>query len=230
MANEIIWVLFALVNFVLFLGMYKLFGRLGIFFWIVMSTILANIQVVQLVPLFGLEASLGNIMYGTIFLGTDVLNEIYGKKDARKAVLLGFVVMVSATIIMQVVLQFTELYDDGVHEALQTIFGFAPFIVLGSMSAFLVSQMFDVYIFQWIKAKLPQDKYLWIRNNGSTIVSQFIDTLIFVPIAFILSGLTDFQTAVGIFVSTYLIKLIVAVLDTPFIYLIKKVNPIQNQL
>ena len=76
MPNELIWVLFALTNFVLFLIMYKIFGRMGIFYWIVLATILANIQVIKLIPLFGLEASLGNIMYGTIFLGTDVLNEI----------------------------------------------------------------------------------------------------------------------------------------------------------
>lgn len=227
MPNELIWVLFALVNFVLFLIMYKVFGRIGIFFWIVMATILANIQVVQLVPLFGLEASLGNIMYGTIFLGTDVLNELYGKKDAKKAVLLGFIVMIAGTIIMQIVLQFSELTNDGVQEAFQTIFGFAPFIVLGSMLAFIVSQTFDVYIFQWIKKRLPADKWLFVRNNGSTIVSQLIDTAIFVPIAFVLSGLTSWEVALGVALSTYLIKLLVAILDTPFIYLIKKIKPIE---
>ena len=88
MPNEIIWVLFALVNFSLFLISYKLLGKTGIFIWIVIATILANIQVLTVVDLFSVQASLGNILYGTIFLGTDVLNEIYGKKEAKKAVLL----------------------------------------------------------------------------------------------------------------------------------------------
>jgi len=223
MPNELIWVLFALVNFVLFLVMYKVFGKAGIFYWIVMSTILANIQVIKIIPLFGLEASLGNIMYGTIFLGTDVLNEIFSKKEAKKAVYLGFVVMLSTLAIMQMALWFTPHVSDFASPALETIFGFMPRVVLGSLSAFIVSQLLDVNIFQWIKSKLPQDKYLWIRNNGSTMVSQLIDTLIFVPIAF--WGVVPTYVLIGILISTYLIKLIVAILDTPFIYLIKKIKP-----
>ena len=224
MPNELIWVLFALVNFVLFLVMYKVFGKAGIFYWIVMSTILANIQVIKIIPLFGLEASLGNIMYGTIFLGTDVLNEIFSKKDAKKAVYLGFVVMLSTLAIMQMALWFTPHASDFASPALETIFGFMPRVVLGSLSAFIVSQLLDVNIFQWIKSKLPQDKFLWIRNNGSTMVSQLIDTLIFVPIAF--WGVVPSNVLIGILISTYLIKIIVAVLDTPFIYLIKKIKPL----
>ena len=225
MPNELIWVLFALVNFVLFLVMYKVFGKAGIFYWIVLSTILANIQVIKIIPLFGLEASLGNIMYGTIFLGTDVLNEIFSKKDAKKAVYLGFIVMLSTLAIMQMALWFTPHASDFANPALTTIFGFMPRVVLGSMTAFIVSQLLDVNIFQWIKSKLPGDKFLWIRNNGSTIVSQLIDTLIFVPIAF--WGEVPNDVLIGILISTYLIKLIVAILDTPFIYLIKKIKPLE---
>ncbi len=225
MPNEIIWVLFALVNFVLFLIMYKVFGRMGIFFWIVLSTILANIQVIEIVSLFGLEATLGNIMYGTIFLGTDVLNEIYGKKEAKKAVYLGFMVMIFTLIIMTLALQFIPNENDFGHAALSTIFGFYPKVVLGSLIAFIISQSFDVYFFQKIKQRLPGNKFLWIRNNGSTIVSQLIDTAIFVPIAFFGEGLgTDVM--ISIFISTYLIKVLVAALDTPFIYFAKKIKPI----
>lgn len=228
MPNELIWVLFALVNFTLFLIMYKVFGKAGIFYWIVLSTILANIQVVKIIPLFGLEASLGNIMYGTIFLGTDVLNEIFSKKEAKKAVYLGFFVMLSTLAIMQIALWFTPDQSDFANPALETIFGFMPRLVLGSLTAFIISQLFDVNIFQWIKKKLPADKYLWIRNNGSTIVSQLIDTLIFVPIAFL--GRVPSDVLIGILISTYLIKVLVAALDTPFIYLIKKIKPLDIEV
>jgi hypothetical protein len=204
--------------------MYKVFGKAGIFYWIVLSTILANIQVIKIIPLFGLEASLGNIMYGTIFLGTDVLNEIFSKKDAKKAVYLGFIAMISTLVIMQMALWFNPHASDFASPALETIFGFMPRVVLGSLAAFIVSQLFDVNIFQWIKKKLPENKHLWIRNNGSTIVSQLIDTIIFVPIAFY--GQVPNDVLVGILISTYLIKILVAVLDTPFIYLIKKVRPL----
>ena len=228
MPNEIIWVLFALANFILFLIMYKVFGRMGIFFWIIMSTILANIQVIEQIDLFGLKATLGNVMYGTIFLGTDVLNEIYGKKDAKRAVYMGFMVMIFTTIIMSLALWFKPNAEDFGHDALVTIFGFYAKVVLGSLTAFIVSQSFDVYFFQKIKEKLPANKYLWIRNNGSTIVSQLIDTAIFVPIAFGGEGL-GFDVLASIALSTYLIKVMVAALDTPFIYFTKRIKPLTDE-
>ncbi|XMB72500.1 queuosine precursor transporter [Mycoplasmatota bacterium WC30] len=227
MPNELIWVLFALTNFVLFLIMYKIFGRMGIFYWIVIATILANIQVIKIVPLFGLEANLGNIMYGTIFLATDVLNEVYSKKEAKKAVYLGFMTMIFTVIIMQIAIQFIASPADFGHDSLETIFGFMPRIVLGSLTAFIISQLIDVNLFQKIKQKLPENKFLWIRNNGSTIVSQLIDTIIFVPIAFI--GTVPTSVLISILVSTYLIKILVAALDTPFIYLTKKIKPLYEE-
>jgi len=223
MSNELLWVIFALVNFTLFLLVYKFFGRLGIFVWIVLATILANIQVTKLIFLFGLEANLGNIMYGTIFLGTDVLNEIYGKKQAKKAVFIGFAVMIITVIIMTIAINFNPHPEDWAQDSLVTIFGFMPRILLASLSAFIASQFIDVYVFDKIKTKLPENKFLWIRNNVSTIISQAIDTSIFVPIAFY--GVVSNEILLGLMLSTYAIKVIVALLDTPFIYLAKKIKP-----
>lgn len=227
MPNEIIWILFALVNFVLFLIMFKVFGKLGIFVWVAISTIIANIQVIEIINLFWMQATLGNIMYGTIFLGTDALNEIYGKKSATKAVLLGFVVMIVAMIVMQMALWFTPNAEDFGHSALATIFGFFPRVVAGSLTAFIISQLLDVNIFQRIKQKLPATKYLWIRNNGSTMISQLFDTAIFVTIAFV--GTVTTNVFFSIMLSTYLIKVLVAALDTPFIYLAKRIRPLSEE-
>ncbi|MDD3122298.1 MAG: queuosine precursor transporter [Candidatus Izemoplasmatales bacterium] len=224
MSNELLWLIFAIVNFILLIGMYKLFGKLGIFVWIAMATIIANIQVTKNISLFGLTATLGNVMYGTIFLGTDALNEIFSKKDAKKAVYLGFYVMISTLILMQLALVFIPNESDISQSSLQTIFGFFPRIVVGSLFAFICSQLLDVSLFQWIRKLLPENKWLWVRNNGSTIVSQFFDTLIFVPIAF--WGVYDFETLKWIFVTTYLIKVLVAALDTPFLYFMKKIKPL----
>jgi len=226
MPNEIIWVLFAVVNFSFFLISYKLLGKTGIFIWIVIATILANIQVLTVVDLFSVQASLGNILYGTIFLGTDVLNEIYGKKEAKKAVFIGFSVMFVTVIIMQIAIQFKPNSEDWAMPYLREIFGFLPIVFIASMLAFLASQFVDIYIFSKIKDKLPENKYLWIRNNGSTLISQFVDTIIFVPIAFI----SVFSSSIifNLILSTYFIKLIVAILDTPVIYLAKKIKPLDN--
>lgn len=226
MSNELLWVIFALVNFTLFLLVYKVFGKLGIFIWIVLATILANIQVTKMIYLFGLDATLGNIMYGTIFLATDVLNELFGKKEAKKAVFVGFFVMVITVIIMTIAINFIPHPDDFAQDSLQLIFGYMPRILLASLSAFIVSQLIDVYVFDKIRTKLPENKYLWIRNNLSTMLAQGIDTLIFVPIAFL--GVVSNEVLLGLIVSTYIIKVIVAAMDTPFIYLIKKIKPIQE--
>ncbi|PWW30270.1 putative integral membrane protein (TIGR00697 family) [Cytobacillus oceanisediminis] len=86
MFNEWFGLLFALINFILVLAMYRLFGKTGLFVWIGFSTVMANLQVVKTVEMFGLTATLGNAMYGTAFLVTDILNEKYGKDEAKKAV------------------------------------------------------------------------------------------------------------------------------------------------
>ena len=226
MSNELIWVLFALTNFLLFILCYKLFGKTGIFVWIAMGTILANIQVMKTVTLFGIEATLGNIMYGTIFLATDALSEKYGKKSAQKAVYLGFFTLSVSIVIMQLALKFNPNEYDVAQPHLEAIFGFYLRVAGASLIAYLISQTLDVYIFHKIKDRLPETKWLFVRNNVATIISQIFDTAIFVSIAFI--GVFDSSIIWQIFLSTFVIKMMVALLDTPFVYLIKRINPIND--
>ncbi|MEC3885906.1 queuosine precursor transporter [Halobacillus litoralis] len=220
MSNEILWILFALINFALLIGIYRMFGKPGLFVWIGMSTVLANIQVVKTVEMFGLNATLGNIVYGTAFLATDILNEKYGKKEARKAVWLGFSTLIIMTIIMQFAILFNPGENDIAQPALQSLFGLVPRIALGSMLAYIVSQYFDVWLYAKLKEMFPSDRALWIRNNGSTMISQLLDTSIFCFIAFF--GLYPFEIWIEIFITTYIIKFIVAAMDTPFFYMAKK--------
>ena len=237
MSNELLWLIFALINFGLIVGVYKLFGKTGLFAWIALGTILANIQVTKSIDFqvgnFVIAATLGNIMYGTLFLVTDALGEKYGKKDAKKAVFIGFFSLLATVIVMQFALLFEPNDFDFAQGSLETIFGFLPRLALGSLTAYAVSQLFDVYFFQKIKEKYSSDKTLWLRNNGSTIVSQLIDSIIFVPIAFapiVLFGADGLPWEIvwEIFWTTYVIKVIVAALDTPFVYFIKKIKPIQD--
>ena len=228
MSNEILWILYALVNFVLIVGIYKIFGKTGLFAWIAIGTILANIQVTKSINFefgdFVIAATLGNIMYGTLFLVTDALGEKYGVKQARKAVYIGFFSLLSMVIIMTMALWFTPSEYDIAHDSLVTIFSLVPRIALGSLTAYAVSQMLDVSLFEAIKKRFPAKKLLFVRNIGSTFVSQFIDTLIFVPIAFL--GEFPNELVIEIFWTTYVIKLVVAILDTPFVYLIANIKPL----
>lgn len=220
MFNEWFGLIFAIINFILVLAMYRLFGKTGLFVWIGFSTVMANLQVVKTIEMFGLTATLGNAMYGTAFLVTDILNEKYGKEEAKKAVWLGFFTLLSMTLIMQMVLMFKPHETDFAQESLSTLFSVLPRIAAGSLAAYLVSQFTDVYIFTYLKKKFPKDGQFWIRNNGSTMISQLLDSLVFTSIAFL--GVFPLEEWIQIFITTYLLKFIVAVLDTPFGYIAKR--------
>ncbi|GAA0433579.1 MAG: queuosine precursor transporter [Bacillota bacterium] len=222
MPNELIWILFALVNFSLLLLFYRLFGRTGLYVWIGMATVIANIQVLKTVDLIGLTATLGNILYGTAYLATDIINEKHGKKEAKKAVWLGFATLVTMTIIMQIALAFEPGAEDIAHDALATIFSLIPRIVAGSLAAYMISQYFDVWIYDKLRNLFPSDRQLWIRNNGSTVISQFVDTIVFCTIAFY--GTYPFDIWLEIFITTYVIKFAVAIIDTPFMYIAKNMH------
>jgi queuosine precursor transporter len=220
MFNESFGLFFVIINFVLVLTMYRIFGRTGLFVWIGVSTILANLQVIKTIEIFGLTATLGNAMYGTAFLVTDILNEKHGKKEAQKAVWLGFFTLLVMTVIMQMVLMFEPHPDDIAQGSLETIFGMIPRIAAGSLAAYLVSQFADVYIFAFLKKRFPKDSQFWIRNNGSTMISKLLDTIVFTSIAFL--GEFPFDIWIQILFTTYLLKWIIALLDTPFGYLAKR--------
>ncbi|WP_077326604.1 queuosine precursor transporter [Virgibacillus siamensis] len=222
MPNELIWFLFAMLNFSLLLFFYRMFGKMGLFVWIGLATVIANIQVLKTVELFGLTATLGNIIYGTAYLGTDILNEKYGKKDAKRAVWMGFSTLIAMTVMMQISLVFNPGPDDIAHESLETIFGMIPRVAAGSLAAYAMSQYFDVLIYDKLRKLFPADKFLWVRNNGSTMLSQLLDTAVFCSIAFL--GQFPMTVWFEIFITTYVIKFIVALIDTPFMYIAKYIH------
>ncbi len=208
------------LNFGAIMGAFRLWGRVGLLIWIPVSIIVANIQVTKTIEIFALEATLGNIVYATSFLATDILSECYGKQEAYKAVGIGFFSLVVMTLLMNVALLFKPAPSDLVHESLSTIFSIMPRIALASLVAYLVSQLHDVFAYEYWRQRRPQTRWLWLRNNASTMVSQLIDTLIFTTIAFV--GIYPWEVLWQIMVTTYLLKWVVAALDTPFIYLAQK--------
>jgi len=230
MLNELLWLLLLLATFIIQILAYRFFGKNGLYAWIAVAIILANIQVMKTIGFFGLVTALGNIIYGTTFLTTDILSENYGKKEAKKAVWIGFFMLISITIIMQLCLLFTPHESDTLSPALQQIFGLLPRIAIASLTAYLISQFYDVWFFNFLKQKM-KGKYLWLRNNLSTMVSQLIDNIIFTWIAFVgffgLFGwgqVFEWSIIIQIFVVSYIMKWIVAVFDTPFVYLSKRIK------
>lgn len=220
MQNELLWLVMLLANFLLIIAAFKLFGKWGLIMWIPISVIVANIQVVQTIELFGLVATLGNIVYASSFLVTDILSENYGKEDAKKAVWIGFFSLIAMTLLMNMALYFSPLAGDefaiDTHESLTSIFKLMPRIAVASLAAYLVSQQHDIWAFHFWKKRFPTSGQLWLRNNLSTMISQLLDSVVFTFVAF--WGVFEWPVLWEILVTTYVLKWAVAAADTPFVY------------
>ncbi|WNF19175.1 queuosine precursor transporter [Staphylococcus warneri] len=219
MYNELFGVATFLVTFILMVAMYRMFGKQGLLAWVAIGTIIANIQVIKTVEIFGISATLGNVMFASIYLATDILNDIYGRKVAKRAVWLGFSSTLVMIIVMQMSLHFIPAPEDTAQNAFHAIFDVVPRIALGSIVSYIIGQHVDVFIFSLIKKLFSSDKTFIIRAYGSTIISSIIDTALFVSIAFIgsLPGMTVFE----IFITTYVLKLVSTIFNVPFGYIAK---------
>lgn len=220
--NELLFLLTLLLNFSGILAAYWWFGKTGLYCWVVFATVLANIEVVKCVDLFGMSLTLGNVIYGTTFLVTDILGAKYGLKAARKAVYLGFSAMVLFTVCTQLNLLYKPNAADFASPAMETLFSLTPRICLASMLAYLTANMLDTYLFHLLRG-FP----LWVRNNGSTMVSQLVDTAMFNFIAF--WGVFELTVYLELFVTTYVLKVLIAACDTPFVYMAVKKDLIFNR-
>lgn len=233
MSNITIFLIFALVNFALITAAYRFFGKRGILGYIILSVIGANLQVNKGVifdfGLFELEATLGNVMFAGIFLATDLLNEKYGLKEARKAVNISIFANLSFILIMFISTLFNGLdYSADFNEALNLFFavngGTFKAVLVGNL-VYFISQSLDVFIYAKIKAWDSSNKTLWIRNNGSTFVSQLVDTIL-VTIGFALVGIFPMEIAGSIIITTLVVKYLAALVDTPFLYVMNLIKPV----
>lgn len=202
--------------------MYRFFGREGLLGCIILSILLANLQGPKLTTILGMQTSLGVIFYSSIFFATDLLSEKYGRSVANQAVRIGFAVSCMVVVMLTVALQFlptndpeTAEFSKEIQASFENILNFTPRFVFGSLLAYLISQSLDVWLFHWIKRK-TQGRWLWLRNNGSTMISQAVDTLLYSFVVW--WGVVELDTAMQLGLVKYGFKLAIAAFDTPFIY------------
>lgn len=220
--QEALWFTTLFLDLSLTLLMYRLFGRVGLTAAIVLAILLANLQGPKLTVIFGMETSLGVIFYSTIFFATDVLGEKHGRAAAQQAVLTGFGVSVIIVLMMSMSLLYlpstepeSAEFSADIHAAFTTILDFTPRFVFGSLLAYLVSQSFDVWMFHKIRS-WTDGRHLWLRNNGSTLSSQAIDTALYSLVVW--WGTVSLTTAIQLALAKYVFKLVIAAFDTPFVY------------
>ena len=153
------------------------------------------------------------IVFSMTFLLTDLISEIWGKTYATLAVWIGFLVSITFLITTQIAIAWPAApFSLEAAAAIDLLYSTIPRITLASIVAYLIAQNFDVWFYHKLK-KLTRNKHMWLRNNGSTAVSQLIDTLIFYTIAFY--GVLPLMPLI---IGTYIVKLVIAFVDTPFIY------------
>ncbi|KHD10295.1 membrane protein [Candidatus Thiomargarita nelsonii] len=218
--QDLLWLLTVAADLSITLVLFRLFGKMGLYTIVILNVMLSNFQGPKLTVIFGMQTSLGVILYSGIYFATDLLSEKYGRKEAQRAVLLGFV----ASLILILVIYISLLFEPSplnlefaqkIHNAIATIFEFTPLFILGSLFAYLVSQSVDVWIFHYLKEK-TQGKHLWLRNNLSTLLSQALDTVLYTLVVW--APVVGLQTALGLAGAKYVFKAIIAAIDTIFIY------------
>lgn len=226
--QELLWVITVVYDLGLAILLYRFFGKYGLYTAVVLGIILGNLQggKVSELEFFGYSftVSMGAILYSGIYFATDVLNEKYGKTEANRAVMLGFVANVAVMITLVLSVQFKPSTITGsaleVHNAISTLAGYSPAFVIGSLTAYLVSQTFDVWFFHKIRSYTGESK-LWLRNNLSTITSQLLDTMIYQFTWVIATGM-EWKIAFLLAATKYVFKVLIALVDTVFIYWVRK--------
>lgn len=165
----------------------------------------------------------GVLPWPIVFILTDLLNEFYGVRAVRRLSWISAAMIAYCFVILLAALSIPAsslIQGNGLatNEQFNAVFGQAPWVIVGSICAFILSQLLDATLFHWIKEKTG-NRLIWLRSTGSTVVSQMMDTLVVLYIGFVLPGKISWSDFAAIAPVNYILKLVIAVSLTPLIYL-----------
>lgn len=229
--NEILFFLSILLSYGAILIMYKFLGKTSLFVWMGFAMVLANVETAKGVEMFGMATILGNVIYVSTDFVTSILNECHTKKEARRSILYGFIASIMFVILSQLTIRFIPMQgSEEVSEAMNLLFGFTPRIVIASLLTYLVSSYIDTSIYDFFKRKIfKKDNalHMFCRSELSSSLSQFIDSALFTVLTF--AGVSELggDTFTGLAIltlTTYAVKMIIGAVDTPFLYIAKRIN------
>lgn len=209
-----------IVTFSLVVLIDRLFKKEGLYVWLSIATILANLTVCKMIDVFSFTTSLGNVLFASTFLATDIMSEKYSKEDAKRGVYISIFSSITFIIISQLTLLFIPSSEDVVNDAMNTLFSISIRTMFASMVMFFISNMSDIYLYNKIKEKYPNK--LWLRNNISTILCNCLENYFFNTLAFI--GIFSMNVIISIATTTTIIEIVIALCDTPFLYFSKKLK------
>lgn len=189
----------------------------GIF---ITNAVVAELIGGKLISVFGIPMSIGILPWPIVFITTDLINEYFGEKGVKRLSFVTASLIGYAFVILYIALQIPAIVGNGLvtDAQFEAVFGQSLWIIVGSIVAFLVSQFIDVTMFHFFKNKTG-NKQIWLRTTGSTIISQLFDSFIVLGIAFWFTGKMTTQVFITSALTGYTIKLGLAILLTPIIYL-----------
>lgn len=212
---EIIWILFTLFAATLAAVGAKKWGAEVLIAFVAISVVVANILAAKVIIMFGFMVPAGVTIYAISFMLTDTLSEFFGKEKALKAVWIGFAANLLLFSFLYIAVSWPHAFGAESGKAFTEVMSFSTRITVAALVTYLVSQLHDVWAYHFW-GKKTKGKHLWLRNNASTVISQVIDTSLFITIAF-MGVIPLFPLIVG----QLAIKLIIAGLDTAFLYGLK---------
>lgn len=189
----------------------------GIF---ITNAVVAELIGGKLIPVFGVPMSVGILPWPVVFITTDLINEYFGQRGVQRLSLITAGLIAYCFVLLYMAMSIPAIKGEGLvtDSQFSGVFGQSMWIIVGSITAFLVSQLIDVTLFHFVKNKTGQ-RMIWLRSTGSTVISQFFDTFIVLGIAFYATGKMDTQTYLQSGFTGYGVKLGIAILLTPVIYL-----------
>jgi len=231
MRNEVLLILNLIIVYGGVVLFYRFFKDRGLIAFVAAATVLANIEVMLLVDAFGMEQTLGNVMFASTFLVTDILSENEGRDRANQAVNVGIGVSLLFIIVSQLWLLYLPSANDWAFDSFKVLFSNTPRIVIAGFIVYAVVQKIDIVLYHkwWAfteKRFGDRRSMLWLRNNGSTLISQFLNAVLFNVLAF--AGRYDINTLVTIIAATYIIYIAATLLDTPAVYIARRISEKEN--
>ena len=208
------------------------YGEVGLYVYIVLAILVANVQVLKIVQFSVYEPpiALGTAVFATTYLATDMLTEHYGVAAGRRSIFLGFIGFFLWTVLLMVTLGYQPLEEANtsrdmawalsVQEHMVTIFLPTWRFFLAGMVAYFVSQLLDVWLFNKIR-RYYKGRFLWLRNTGSTLISGLVDNTVFSLLAWVVLATDPMEWSVVLFtyiLGTYGLRVMLAILDTPVMY------------
>ena len=188
----------------------------GIF---ITNAVVAELIGGKLIDVGSAVMSIGILPWPIVFITTDLINEYFGERGVRKLSIITACLIAYTFIVLFFAMKIPSTGISSVSTSqFNAVFGQSQLIIVGSITAFIISQLIDVSIFNFFKMKTG-NKMLWLRSTGSTVISQLFDSFIVLGIAFWLPGIMDTKTFLLSAMTGYTVKLVIAVLMTPLIYL-----------